>query len=87
MNSARHLRDIHKVSRYRNGGNEVIKPKRNTHKVSLMSFCLKLYKGEEEVKMPKFLCTYFMDGFLHTLSHMRLRLIKSSFDLSLSKAL
>ena len=58
----------------------------NTH-VSLLFYCLKVHLGEEEVKHWQNFVYYFMDGFLQTLSHARIRLVKSSFDLLLYKTL
>ena len=45
-----------------------------------------VHRRRESETLAIFMCTYFMDSLLHTLSHTRLRLVKSSFDLSLSKA-
>ena len=43
---------------------------------------------ETSVETPaKCLCAYFMDALLHSLFHIRLRLIKPSFDLLPPKAL
>ena len=51
----------------------------DTH-VSLMLFhSLKVRIGEEEVKHSQNFVCYFMDGLLQTLSHIRIRLVKSSF--------
>ena len=43
--------------------------------------------GEEEVKNWQIFVYYFMDGLLQTLFHIRIRLMKSSFDLLLCKTL
>ena len=60
----------------------------NDAHVSLMLFCyLKVDIGEEEVKNWQNFVYYFMDGLLQTMSHIRIRLIKSGFDLLLYKAL
>ena len=59
----------------------------DTH-VSLMLFhCIKVHIGEEEVTHWEIFVYYFTDGLLPTLSHIGIRLIKSSFDLLLCKAL
>ena len=49
----------------------------------MLSDCLKVHIGEEEVKHWQNFVYYFMNGLLQTLSHIRIRLIKSSFDLLL----
>ena len=43
--------------------------------------------AEKEVKYWQNVMYYFMDGFLKMLPHIRIRLIKSSFDLLLYKTL
>ena len=58
-----------------------------THVLLMSFYCLKVHIGEEEVKQWQNFMYYFMDGLLQTLSHIRIRLIKSSFDLLLYKAL
>ena len=52
----------------------------------MLFYCWKVDIGEEEVKNYKNFVYYFMDGLLQTLSHIRIKLIKSSFDLLLYKA-
>ena len=59
----------------------------DTHVSLMLSYCLKVHIGEEEMKHWQNFVYYFMDGLLETLSHIRIRLIKSSFDLLLYKAL
>ena len=59
----------------------------NTHVSLMLFYCLKVHLGEEEVKHGQNFVYYFMDGFLQTLSHVRIRLVKSSFDLLLYKIL
>ena len=49
----------------------------------MLSDCLKVHIGEEEVKHWQNFVYYFMNGLLQTLSHIRIRSIKSSFDLLL----
>ena len=46
-----------------------------------------VHVGEEELKHWQNVVYYFMDGLLQTLSHIGIRLIKSSFDLLLYKTL
>ena len=51
----------------------------NDMHVSLMLFyCLKVHIGEEEMKHWQNFVYYFLDGLLQTLSHIRIRLIKST---------
>ena len=53
----------------------------------MLFYCLKVHIGEEEMKHWQNFVYYFMDGLLQALSHIVIRLIKSSFDLLLYKAL
>ena len=51
----------------------------NDMPVSLMLFyCLKVYIEEEEMKHWQNFVYYFLDGLLQTLSHIRIRLIRST---------
>ena len=58
-----------------------------TYVLLMLLYCLKVHIGEEEVKHWQNFVYYFMDDLLQTLSYIRIRLIKSSFDLMLYKAL
>ena len=53
----------------------------------MLFHCTKVHIGEEEVTHWEIFVYYFTDGLLPTLSHIEIRLIKSSFDLLLCKAL
>ena len=59
----------------------------DTHVSLMLFYSLQVRMGEEEVKHMQNFVYYFIDGFLQTLSHISIRLIKSSFDLFLYKAL
>ena len=59
----------------------------DTHVSLMLFYSLQVRMGEEEVKHMQNFVYYFIDGFLQTLSHISIRLIKSSFDLLLYKAL
>ena len=56
----------------------------DTHVSLMLFYCLKVDIGEEEVKNWQNFVYYLMDGLL---PHIRIRLIKSSYDLLLYKAL
>ena len=53
----------------------------DTHVSLMLFYCLKVHIGEEEMKHWQNFVYFFMDCLLETLSHIRIRLIKSSFDL------
>ena len=53
----------------------------DTHVSLMLFYCLKVHIGEEEMKHWQNFVYFFMDGLLEMLSHIRIRLIKSSFDL------
>ena len=59
----------------------------DTHVSVMLFYCLKVDIGEEEVKICQNFVYYIMDGLLQMLSHIRIRLIKSSFDFFLYKSL
>ena len=59
----------------------------DTHASLMLFYCLKVDIGEEEVKNWQNFVYYLMGGLLQTLSHIRIKLIKSSYDLLLYKAL
>ena len=59
----------------------------DTHVSLMLFYSLQVRMGEEEVKHMQNFVYYVIDGFLQALSHISIRLIKSSFDLLLYKAL
>ena len=59
----------------------------DTHVSLMLFYYLKVHIGEEEVKHWQNVVYYLMDDLLQALSHIRIRLVKSSFDLLLYKAL
>ena len=65
----------------------VLSNENETHVSLMLFYCLKAHIREEEVKHWQNFVYYFLDGLLQTLPRIRKRLIKSSFDLLLYKAL
>ena len=94
MKSTRHLRGIHKLSTevtemYQSRGSGECYQAKTALTQGFIDVILlfKSYKGKRGETLTKFMCTYFLDELLSRLSHIRLRLITSSFEFSLSKAL
>ena len=82
MKSDRHLRDIHKkVIMYLSRESVCHQPK--FYQILFIGILLfkSVHRGKGGQILAKFFCTYFMDTLLFTLSHIRLRLVKSSFNL------
>ena len=69
------------------GDGWVLSNQNDTHASLMLLYCLKVHIGEEEVNHWQNFVYYFMDSLLQTLSHIRMRLIKSSFESLLYKAL
>ena len=88
MKSARHLKCICKVSMYWNRGRILkegekvkgyqVKPAHTQGFIDVILLFKSVYRGRGGETLAKFMCIYFMDGLLHTLSHITLRSILTS---------